>query len=114
MLSIIGIEKLATTLGPKHKVYITRVHANKDNTYYEILYQHEDYPNNEFYVSVGREGQVESFYNEMVYPMWFNNLSKQNGIRVPFSIFQSNIKTMDQFMYFIGQVTETLIINKLL
>ena len=108
MLSIIGIEKLATTLGPKHKVYITRVHANKDNTYYEILYQHEDYPNNEFYVSVSREGQLENYYKEMIYPMWFNNLSKQNGIRVPFTIFQSNLRTMDQFMYFIGQVTETL------
>jgi len=76
MLNIKNIEKIIRVAG--HKVQVTNVQMTDrehPQRTYDIVFQHADRPNREFFVTIDREGTHRHMIAQMDYPISFWELT---------------------------------------
>ena len=111
MLTINNITKIIYLSGCSVKVKKIEgiTNTNHPQRTYDILFEHRDYPNREFLLTIDRESKRISANGESEYPISIYDLTGPISNCKNLSIWESNLKTSTTFLDFVDLITHTLI-----
>jgi hypothetical protein len=110
MLNIRNIEKIVSAIGCSVKVKrLERNNKNHSQRTYDILYEHVDYPNREFFLTILRESKRRSSNDELEYPMAICELTGATAKSKNLAVWESNLKTSTIFLDFVDALTHQLV-----
>ena len=114
MLDIKGIEKIVNLTGCSVKVKkLEPTDINHPPTLckrkYDILFEHRDYPDREFLLTIDRESKRRSYNDELEYPIAIYDLTGPISNCKHLAIWESNLKTSTIFLDFVDTLTQMLV-----
>jgi len=105
MLNIKNIEKMIKSPTSPVKVkqvqMTDRVHPQRT---YDIVFEHRDRPDREFFLTIDREGEYRHMRDEMDYPISFWELTGPHNQSIDVAIWAHNLQSPDLFLGFIDNL----------
>ena len=111
MLTINNITKIIYLSGCSVKVKKIEgiTNTNHPQRTYDILFEHRDYPNREFLLTIDRESKRRSYNDELEYPIAIYDLTGPISNCKHLAIWESNLKTSTIFLDFVDTLTQMLV-----
>jgi hypothetical protein len=110
MLNIKNLEKLIEV--PGCSVQVKRVQMtdrNHPQRTYDIVFQHRDYPNREFFLTIDRESTQFAYNGDKEYPISIWELTGPANQSKDLTIWESNLKKSTLFLDFVDTLTHGFI-----
>jgi hypothetical protein len=107
MLNIKNLEKLIEV--PGCSVQVKRVQMtdrNHPQRTYDIVFQHRDRPDREFFLTIDREGRHLHMLDTMEYPISFWELTGPHNQSTDVKVWEKNLQTSKLFLDFLDTIIQ--------
>jgi hypothetical protein len=106
MLTIKNLEKIIKAPGCSVQIkQVEMTDRNHPQRTYDMVFEHRDYPNKEFFLTIDREGQQHAYNGDLEYPISIWELTGPANQSKDLTIWESNLKTSTLFLDFLDGLT---------
>jgi hypothetical protein len=106
MLNINNLEKIIKAPGCSVQIkQVEMTDREHPQRTYDMVFEHRDYPNREFFLTIDRESKERVYNGDLQYPISLVELTAPKTPTKNLTIWESNLKTSTIFLDFVDTLT---------